>query len=51
MQITASAVSLDVADVPASVAFPEGELARLFQVTGPHGVIVQLLDRNAPVSR
>ena len=61
MQITASAVSLNVADVPASAAFlreegvditmplreePWGE--RAFQVTDPNGGVVQLLDWNAP---
>lgn len=48
MQITASAVSLNVEDVAASSAFLTEHFGfrreRLFQVTGPHGVIVQLMD-------
>ena len=80
MQITASAVSLNVADVPASAAFLTSHfgfrqemaadgfasLARqdagmnvvflrrglpLLPVTDPNGVIVQLLDWNAPAAQ
>ena len=63
MQITASAVSLNVADVPASTTFltdhfgfrPEmtadgfASLARAH--AGMNGVIIQLVDWNAPIAR
>lgn len=65
MKITASAVSLNVDDVPASSAFLTEHFGfrekiitmpltaeewgeRAFQVRDPNGVIVQLVDWNAP---
>ena len=56
MQITASAVSLNVEDVAASSVFLTEHFGfrreRLFQVTDPNGVIVQLMDWTGdPVTR
>jgi catechol 2,3-dioxygenase-like lactoylglutathione lyase family enzyme len=56
VQITASAVSLNVADVPASAAFLTSHFGFRQEMAAdgfasPNGVIVQLLDWNAPAGQ